>query len=273
MARARVITARPRVRARRVPRARSATRSEAPAVIHQRWEHLLFVHSRVRPEDAARLLPPGLELDTFEGQAYVGVIPFTVPENRPRLVPSPLSLPFHEINVRTYVKGPGGLSGVWFFSLDASSRLVSNAARFFYSLPYRYADIQFTHRENALPGNRTWIGFESRRLPDMPPDFTARYSPAGLPRPASPGTLEHFLIERYVLYAWNGERLLRGRVHHEPYPVQEVEVEGLQERLVEAAGLPPAHGERLAHYARGVSVDIEWPVSAEHSRTTDEKER
>jgi uncharacterized protein len=249
------------------------TAVEAPAIIQQRWEDLLFVHSRVRPEDVTPLLPAGLQLDTFEGRAYVGVIPFTVPENHPRLVPSLLSLPFHEINVRTYVKGPGGVPGVWFFSLDASSRLVVESARLFYSLPYRFADIQFARRENALPDHRTWISFESRRVSDTPPDFTARYSPAGLPRPASPGTLEHFLIERYVLFAWTGQRLLSGRVHHEPYPVQEVEVEGLQERLVEAAGLPPVHGERLVHYAKGVAVDIEWPVSAEHAGAVSDSRR
>ena len=86
-----------------------------------------------------------------------------------------------------------------------------------------------------------------------------RYSPAGLPRAAAPGSLEHFLIERYVLYTWTGARLLRGRVRHEPYPVQEAEIDGLEEGLLRSAGLTRPRSPVLAHYARGVTVDICWP--------------
>ena len=217
----------------------------------------------MRPADLTALLPPGLELDTHDGHGYVGLVPFTVPVNRLLWLPAPLSPPFDEVNLRTYVRGPGGDAAVWFFSLDASSRVAVAGGSALYSLPYHHARIRFSREERARPGDREWIRFESRRLPENPPDCAVRYSPAGLCRTAAPGSLEHFLIERYVLYAWTGSRLLRGRVRHEPYPVQDAELDGLEERLFAAAGLTRPTGDPLAHYARGVSVDIGWPQREE----------
>ena len=235
----------------------------APGVIRQRWEDLLFLHWRVRNSAVKRLLPPGLELDTYNGHAYVGLIPFTVPVNRLLWVPAPLTPAFHEVNLRTYVKGPDGEPGVWFFSLDASSRLASLAAATVFCLPYHHAGIQFGREPNGHPGRREWIRFVSRRVEDGIADCSVRYSPAGLPRTAAPGTLEHFLIERYVLYAWTGARLVRGWVRHEPYPVQDAEVDGLEEGLFRSAGLKRPKLHPLAHYARGVTVDIGWPQREE----------
>jgi hypothetical protein len=229
-----------------------------PAVIRQRWEHLLFLHWRVRSADLVPRLPPGLELDTHDGHAYVGLVPFDVPENRLLWLPAPLSLPFHEVNLRTYVKGPGGDPAVWFFSLDASSRVATMGGSGLYSLPYRYAWIRFSTEERGQPA-RSWFSFESHRVRGDPPDCAVRYSPAGQPRAAMLGSLEHFLVERYALYAWTGTRLLRGRVRHEPYAVQEAEVSGLQERLFVSAGLSRPEAEPLAHYSRGVTVDIGPP--------------
>ena len=233
--------------------------ADSGAVIRQRWEDLLFLHWPMRAPDVAALLPPGLELDTYEGRAYVGLVPFTVPENRLLWLPAPLSPPFHEVNVRTYVKGPGGDPGVWFFSLDASSRLAVLGGASVYSLPYHHARIDFVREPRATPHDRDWIRFASRRPSADRADCEARYSPAGLPRAASLGTLEHFLIERYVLFAWTGRRLLRGRVRHVPYPVQEAEVQDFEERLLASAALTRPPDAPLAHYARGVSVDITWP--------------
>jgi uncharacterized protein len=229
------------------------------AVIRQRWEDLLFLHWRVKPAEMAGLLPPGLTLDTFDDQAYVGLVPFTVPVNRLLWLPAPLSPPFHEVNLRTYVKGPGGDPGVWFFSLDASSRMAVFGGASVYSLPYHHARITFSPEQDGESGGRGWIRFESRRVKGDPVDCAMRYRPAGAPGPAAAGTLDHFLIERYVLYAWTGSRLLRGRVRHAPYAVQQAEVEGLRERLTEAAGVTRPEGAPLAHYASGVSVDICWP--------------
>lgn len=261
MPRSRTSTAAPTATASspRTAGARGGTPGPAPALIRQHWEELLFLHWRVKPAVLRPLLPPGLELDTFEGQAYVGLVPFTVPVNRLLWLPAPLSPPFHEVNLRTYVKGPGADAGVWFFSLDASSRMAVAGGSAHYSLPYHHARIAFSRERDGSPARRVWIRFESRRVAEDRPECAVRYSAAGVPRAAVPGTLEHFLVERYALYAWTGRRLLRGRVRHEPYPVQEAEVEGLQERLFQAAGLSRGREEPLAHYARGVTVDIGWP--------------
>jgi len=231
----------------------------AHAVVRQRWEDLLFLHWRVRNSDLRRHLPPGLELDTFQGHAYVGLVPFTVPTNRLLWVPAPLSPAFHEVNLRTYVKGPDGEPAVWFFSLDASSRWASLAAAALFFLPYPHSRIDFRRERNGHPGDREWLRFVSRRVEDGIADCSVRYSPAGLPRTAAAGTLEHFLIERYVLYAWTGARLVRGTVRHEPYPLQEAELDGLEEGLFRSAGLKRPRFRPLAHYASGVTVDICWP--------------
>ena len=209
----------------------------------------------MRNADLRRRLPPGLELDTYNGHVYVGIVAFTVPVNRLLWVPAPLSPGFHEVTLRTYVRGPDGDPAVWFFSLDASSWLASTGASILFSLPYRHAEIRFSS-DHGRPGDRDWLRFASRRLHDGLADCAASYSPLGLPRTAIPGSLEHFLIERYALYAWTGRRLLRGRVRHEPYPLQEVEVDGLHEGLFRSAGLKRPRFRPLAHYARGVTVDI-----------------
>ena len=242
--------------ARPFPRASEDT---GPAVLRQRWEHLLFLHWRVRSAELQALLPPGLQVDTFNGQAYSGIVPFTVPLNRLSWIPAPVSPSFHEVNLRTYVTGPDGEPGVWFFSLDASSRLASMAAAALFFLPYHHARVRFDVEKNGRPGTRDWIRFGSWRAGDGIADCAVRYSPAGLPRTAAPGSLEHFLIERYVFYAWTGARLLRGRVRHERYPVQNAEIDGLDEGLLRSAGLTRPRSAVLAHYARGVTVDICWP--------------
>jgi uncharacterized protein len=248
-------------RSRRQPQAKQRA-VEVPAPVRQRWEHLLFLHWPAPAEDLASLLPPGLRIDTFGGNAYIGVVPFTVPSNRLRVVPAPLSLPFHEVNLRTYVKGPRGTRGVWFFSLDASSRLVVAAARALFQLPYRYAEIEFSLDEPARRGDRLWINFTSRRSATDAPDCLVRYSPADVPRKAKKGSLEHFLIERYVLFAWTGTTLLTARVRHEPYPIQEAEIDRLQQRLTDLPRIPAVRGAPLVHYAAGVSVDIPPPLPA-----------
>jgi hypothetical protein len=233
-------------------------------VIRQRWEHLLFLHWTADAEEIRRLLPPGLEVDTFHGRAYAAVVPFDVPENRLAFLPPvPFTGAYHEVNARTYVRGPDGTPGVWVLSLDASSALVAQAARAAFHLPYHHAAMRFAvAEEEAPPPPRRWITFESRRRPGDPPECAVRYSPGGVPRPAAAGTLEHFLVERYVLFAWTGERLLSGRVRHRPYEIQGARVEGLQERLIRGAGLTPRGGEPLVHYAAGVTVDIAWPRAA-----------
>jgi uncharacterized protein len=237
-------------------------RPDEGAVLKQHWADLLFVHWAV---DAAALrsrLPAGLELDTFDGRAYIGIVPFTVTGARPTgLPPLPFVSNFHEVNLRTYVHRAGRDPGVWFFALDASNPIVVQTARMLFKLPYRHAEIEMVAEDPgespaASADRRRWIHFTSRRVPGNRPDLDVRYGPAGAPRPASPGTLEHFLVERYILYTESERTLYRARVHHEPYPVQAAVVPSLREELLPTIGLARPERPPLAHYASEVHVDV-----------------
>jgi uncharacterized protein len=155
------------------------------------------------------------------------------------------------VNVRTYVHDRGRDPGVWFFSLDASSRVAVHVARALYHLAYRFAKMAADVR-----GSR--VHFWSRRIAPGPWPGTCalEYEPRGAAGPATPGTLEHFLLERYVLYAAHRGRLYRGRVHHGPYPMQEATADGLTEDLIAAAGLRRPARDPLVHYAAGVDVEV-----------------
>ncbi|HVE71736.1 MAG TPA: DUF2071 domain-containing protein [Thermoanaerobaculia bacterium] len=227
-------------------------------LMHQNWHHLLFLHWEIPAAALRAMLPPRLTLDTFEGKAYVGLIPFTMTGVRPILLPPlPGVSSFHEVNVRTYVHVDGRDPGVWFFSLDASSKLAVAAARGAYHLPYFDADIDFRAGDGPLP----LIEFDSRRTDPrgtMPANLHVRYRPVEGPvAAAAPGTFEHFLCERYILYSQDDQRALyRARVHHQPYPLQRAEVPALDETLVWAAGIRRAEGVGHRHYAREVNVKV-----------------
>jgi hypothetical protein len=204
------------------------------------------------------LLPPGLTLDTYEGRAYVGLVPFTMTGVRPVGLPAVPGLSnFHETNVRTYVHREGRDPGVWFFSLDAANSLAVRVARAWYRLPYHFARMDLRREADG------WIDYRTERLwpGPIPARCAARYRGVGEPRAAAPGTLEHFLIERYILYAWARERLYTARVYHTPYPVQDAEVAVLEEDLLAAAGIRRGGEEPLKHFAHGVTVDI-FPLRA-----------
>jgi uncharacterized protein len=227
------------------------------ALMRQRWHHLLFLHWTVPAEALRRVIPASLEVDTFDGRAYVGLVPFTMTGIRPPILPAlPVLSRFHEVNLRTYVRPPRGEAGVWFFSLDAASRLAVMGARAWYRLPYHFA------RMEMRPDGPGWTYRSHRLWPrPLPADCSLRYAPAGRAAVAGEGTLDHFLIERYALYTESGGRLWRARVRHPPYPVQGATVSGLEESLSAAAGIPPPHGELLAHYSAGVDVEVFGPAA------------
>lgn len=188
-------------------------------MLKMRWEDLLFLHWAVDPSVVRPHLPDGLELDTFDGRAWLGVVPFTMASTRFRcLPPMPTASRFPECNLRTYVRC-GDRPGVWFFSLDAHSRLAVAGARFGFGLPYFVADMA-----SRRDGER--VVYRSRRTDRRAPpaEFVGSWRSLGEPRVAEPGSLEQFLVERYSLFAVRRGRLLRGDVAHEPWRLSAAEV-------------------------------------------------
>jgi len=221
--------------------------------MRQVWRQLGFLHWPVAGAALAPLLPPGLSVDTFDGIAYLGLVPFTIPLSRTARLGLPVAPAFHELNLRTYVHRDGRDPGVWFFSLDATSRLAVAGARLGYHLPYFHARISIS--------NDPSITYRSMRLAaGLPAEFSGRYGPTGPAVPAAVGSLEFFLTERYLLYAWNGRVLSSARVHHVPYPLQPAAAFDVRQSLTGPAGLPPMDTPPpLVHYAREVDVRIERP--------------
>jgi uncharacterized protein YqjF (DUF2071 family) len=228
-------------------------------VMRQSWRELLFVHWPIRPEALRSLVPSQLDLDLFEGTAYIGLVPFTMTGVRPVGVPPVWRVSsFHETNVRTYVHRDGRDPGVWFFSLDAANRLAVYLARTFFHLPYYHARL-FLEREPTIgstdPQPILYAGVRRRPEP-LPASYLIRAIPTGPARPAQPNTLEHFLVERYILYAVAHDRLYQGRVHHRPYPLQSATILSLDENLLASAGVSRPNTVPLAHFASGVDVKV-----------------
>lgn len=185
-----------------------------------RWEDLLFLHWPIEPERLRSLLPQGLELQTYDGAAWLGVVPFVMAATRWRwLPPVPTAHRFAECNLRTYVRR-GDRPGVWFFSLDAASRLAVAGARLGFGLPYFDARMACV-REGATVQYRS----ERRDRRGPPAEFEGRWTMRGAEATAAPGSFEHFLVERYCLYAMRRGRLLCGEIHHEPWRLTAADLE------------------------------------------------
>lgn len=215
-----------------------------------RWSDLLFAHWPVPFDELRALVPPAFELDTFEGRVWLGVVPFRMSNVRLATLPSlGVSEEFLELNLRTYVR-VGGRPGVWFFSLDAQSSLAVAGGRALFHLPY------FTARmRSSSSGGR--IEYESeRRQPGAPPArLRASYEPCGPVFRAQPGSLEHFLTERYCLYALDsGGRPRRGEIDHQPWPLQPASALIDEQTIAEAAGFAPLAGGPLLHFAQTLEV-------------------
>lgn len=225
--------------------------------MHQTWQRLLFLHWRHEPEVLQRKLPPGLWIDTFDNAAWVGVVPFFMRNIRLRgLPPIPTATNFLELNLRTYVYDANGTPGVWFFSLDASSRLAVLGGRWWFGLPYWRA--LMSARIEPDGGEFGRVRFESLRVgaaTDRASLF--EYAPAGALQEASPGSLEFFLIERYVLFSAKRSGALRqGRVFHSPYRFAAADGPGWDEHLPVLEGLP-ATGRPPDHAVAAPGVDVE----------------
>jgi uncharacterized protein YqjF (DUF2071 family) len=216
----------------------------------QTWDDLLFAHYRVGATTLRDLVPDGLEVDEHSGSGWIGVTPFVVTGLRARgLVPLPLVSSFLELNVRTYVTRDGK-AGIWFFSLDASSQLAVEAARRLYRLPYFRATIMLRRRDGELL-------YDCSRGEGKA--FSAAYRSTGKVFQAEEGSLEHFLMERYCLYAEHRGRLFRADIHHRPWPLQAADAD------ISLNTMPPAglglEGDPLLHYSARQDVVI-WALES-----------
>ena len=218
-------------------------------MIRQRWRDLLFAHWPTAVERVRPLVPAGLAIDRHDGHAWVTLLPFLIAESRPAWMPPALASAFLETNLRTYVRGPDGEPGIYFFSLEAASLVAVAGARVGFGLPYFPAAM---HRQ--VSGDR--IVYASRRRLGPPADLRVTWTVGEPTDTATPGSREHFLIERYTLYVERRRRLFRGRVRHAPYPLRRATIESLSETLLAAAGLPAPDGPPLCQHSPGVDVEI-----------------
>jgi len=223
--------------------------------MYETWENLLFLHWEYDPQTIQRTLPNGLYVDTFEGKAYLGIVPFLMRKVRPRLFPPMIRISdFEELNVRTYVHDSRGTPGVWFYSLDANHLWAGRIARLFYNLPYFHANMT-----TELNSQTNEISYSSYRYGTDPTLKThINYHAISEPFLAAPDTLEFFLIERYVLYACSkGNTLYSGRVWHAPYQLTNVEAGILEENVLYLDGfLKPSRDAHHMIMSDGVDVDI-----------------
>jgi uncharacterized protein YqjF (DUF2071 family) len=223
--------------------------------MYQTWDKLLFLHWPVATERLRTLIAPQLSLDTFEGQAWVSMTPFTMRGIRPIFLPPlPLVSQSHELNVRTYVLF-NNVPGVWFFSLDASNRLAVLGARAAFGLPYFLARMRVREEH---PG----IRFTSIRTHPWAPaaQFEGTWS-RGEPLPSPPpDSLDFFLVERYCLYTVHWRRLYRVRIFHRPWPLCRGEQLSFTSTMLESHGLPtPSEAPRLHAQSEPLRVGIWLP--------------
>lgn len=227
--------------------------------MRQVWSDLLFLHWEVAEHDLRALVPAELEVDTYGGRAFVGLVPFGMSGVRPVFVPPLPGLSrFLEVNVRTYVRcRVTDEPGVWFFSLDAANRPAVWGARTLWHLPYHFARMRLDRAEARDP-TRPAIRYASQRVGSAAGSASCdiAYTPAGSLVEAHPGTLDHFLIERYVFFAKKRHRLYRGVVAHAPYRTQGAVIHELDESLIAAAGLGRSAQPPLIHFVPGVDVRI-----------------
>jgi uncharacterized protein YqjF (DUF2071 family) len=220
----------------------------ARSLLAMRWVDVLFAHWPVDPGLVAATLPDGLDVDTYDGDAYLGVVGFRMESIRPRGAPVGLSFP--ELNLRTYVRGDEG-GGVYFYNLDADDRIGVALARGLFRLPYYRAAMQVEDRGDGA------LRFRSRRTHRgaSPARFDATYRPADGAERVEPGSLDAFLTERYRFYTESdGGRLYRGAIDHPPWPLSDATLTIHENTLFEANGFEQPEGDPRVRYCPGLDV-------------------
>ncbi len=228
-----------------------------PWIMAQVWHDLLFAHWPVAPEILRPLVPASLELDTFEDEAWLGVVPFRMSGVRLRGTPAlPYLSAFPELNVRTYVTH-GNKPGVWFFSLDATNFLAVVAARLWFHLPYFHSRMDLVEKDG-------WIWYDSARKhrDSTKAIFEGKYRPTGKVFEAGRGTIDHWLTERYCLYAESSRRLYRSDIHHRPWQLQAAEAEIAINTMAAPLDVALLQIAPLLHFAKFQDVRVWAPVRA-----------
>ena len=236
---------------------------KSPWVMTQRRNDLLFAHWPIPAGDLLHLLPEELVVDTWDGSAWVGVVPFWMDQIRMRMLPAiPGARKFAELNLRTYVRDRHtNQPGVWFFSLDAANPFAVSAARLFFHLPYYWAHMQVDFSQERE------IHYSSERLISRPrANFRARYRSLG--QPCNKGGLESFLTERYALFTSSKRGSVeRANIHHLPWPLELAEAEFELNELPQAHGIRLPDTKPLLQYSRELTVYI-WSLEALPARAT-----
>jgi uncharacterized protein YqjF (DUF2071 family) len=204
----------------------------------QTWKRLTFLHWRYEPSVLRKHIPSELAIDTFDGAAWLGLVPFEIYSAIPH---------FPETNVRTYVVGPDGSRAVWFFSLDADRLVAVAGARIAYSLPYFWTNMRITQQDGAIHyrSQRRWP--HSRETTDI------TILPCGR---CTPNERDHFFTARYRLYALRRGRLAYAQIEHEPWPLVNGTLLDLEQSVIQAARLPAPVGEPIIHYSANLDVKI-----------------
>jgi uncharacterized protein YqjF (DUF2071 family) len=234
------------------------------AFMDQEWVNLSFLHWRYQPDAVQRLLPSGLRVDTFDGTAWVALVPFLLRVRIPRGPALPWIGVFPETNVRTYVRGPDGHSGIWFFSLEAPRRLAISAARRLYHLPYCVAALE-THCDAA---NRTYASWRLGS-PRRGASSRARVLVGRPVEPDSVTPLEHFLTARWRLYAPLRGGIGAARVEHAPWQLSRATAEDVDANLLVAAGLPYPDGDPIVHACEDEHASLTRLVPCRRPAVTD----
>jgi uncharacterized protein YqjF (DUF2071 family) len=224
------------------------------AVMEHWWDELTFLHWRYPAEVVQRLLPEGLEVETRDGSAWVGLVPFYLRVGVPGIRPVPWLSQFAETNVRTYVRSADGTRGIWFFSLDAARLGAVITARATYRIPYFWSQMRLTHVGDTItyqcrrrwPGPR---GARSEAVVEIGDPFAVDEL----------SDLDHFLTARWALFSTPATGLHHARAFHDPWPLHRVRVAHVRDELIQAAGVPAPEGPPLAHYSPTVEVRIGLP--------------
>jgi len=224
-------------------------------VMYQKWRDLLFLHWEYDPQDIQKTLPNELTVDTYNGKAYIGIVPFFMKDICPRFCPTVPGLSnFMEMNLRTYVYNKSGTPGVWFYSLDANNWLAVRIARKFFCLPY------FDSRMASISiGVNTPIEYYShRRGTGEHSKFYFMYQETEKINPVENDSLEFFLIERYILFSHckSNNKLYHGQIQHNPYPLSNVKVDYFSDGLISLAGINKPNREP-DHMIMSKGVDVE----------------